>query len=177
MEKLFVNVDGASQGNPGEAAIGIVIADAEGNVIKEISEHIGRTTNNVAEYRALIEAIKAVIPYTPKRVIFFTDSQLLANQVNGLYRIRRPHLEPLNRQVHELLAKLPNWQVNYVERDANWKAHRLAQKALLERVAKEAEVGLPERIRRRVELLDEIDQRRVLEFVNRLYEEAQKDKA
>ncbi len=172
-----MNVDGASQGNPGEAAIGIVIADAEGNVIKEISEHIGRTTNNVAEYRALIEAIKAVIPYTPKRVIFFTDSQLLANQVNGLYRIRRPHLEPLNRQVHELLAKLPNWQVNYVERDANWKAHRLAQKALLERVAKEAEVGLPERIRRRVELLDEIDQRRVLEFVNRLYEEAQKDKA
>jgi ribonuclease HI len=176
MEKLFVNVDGASQGNPGEAAIGIVIADAEGNVIQEISEHIGRTTNNVAEYRALIEAIKAVIPLAPKRVIFFTDSQLLANQVNGLYRIRRPHLEPLNRQVQELLAKLPNWQVNYVERDANWKAHRLAQKALLERVAKEAEAGLPERIRRKVELLDELDQRRVLEFVNRLYEESQREK-
>jgi ribonuclease HI len=176
MEKLFVNVDGASQGNPGEAAIGIVIADAEGNVIQEISEHIGRTTNNVAEYRALIEAIKAVIPLAPKRVIFFTDSQLLANQVNGLYRIRRPHLEPLNRQVQELLAKLPNWQVNYVERDANWKAHRLAQKALLERVAKEAEAGLPERIRRKVELLDKLDQRRVLEFVNRLYEESQREK-
>ncbi len=176
MGKLFVNVDGASQGNPGEAAIGIVIADAEGNVIQEISEHIGRTTNNVAEYRALIEAIKAVIPLAPKRVIFFTDSQLLANQVNGLYRIRRPHLEPLNRQVQELLAKLPNWQVNYVERDANWKAHRLAQKALLEKVAKEAEAGLPERIRRKVELLDELDQRRVLEFVNRLYEESQREK-
>jgi ribonuclease HI len=176
MEKLFVNVDGASQGNPGEAAIGIVIADAQGNVIQEISEHIGRTTNNVAEYRALIEAIKAVIPLAPKRVIFFTDSQLLANQVNGLYRIRRPHLEPLNRQVQELLAKLPNWQVNYVERDANWKAHRLAQKALLERVAKEAEAGLPERIRRKVELLDELDQRRVLEFVNRLYEDSQREK-
>ncbi len=176
MEKLFVNVDGAAQGNPGDAAIGIVIADAEGNVIQEISEHIGRTTNNVAEYRALIEAIKAVIPLAPKRVIFFTDSQLLANQVNGLYRIRRPHLEPLNRQAHELLAKLPNWQVHYVERDANWKAHRLAQKALLERVAKEAEAGLPERIRRRVELLDELDQRRVLEFVNRLYEESQREK-
>jgi ribonuclease HI len=176
MEKLFVNVDGAAQGNPGEAAIGIVITDGEGNVVKEIAEHIGRTTNNVAEYRALIEAIKAVLPYAPKRVIFFTDSQLLANQVNGLYRIRRPHLEPLNRQAHELLAQLPNWQVHYVERDANWKAHRLAQKALLEKVAKEAEAGLPERIRRKVELLDELDQRRVLEFVNRLYEESQKEK-
>jgi ribonuclease HI len=176
MEKLFVNVDGAAQGNPGEAAIGIVIANDQGDVIKEISEHIGRTTNNVAEYRALIEAIKAVLSYNPQRVIFFTDSQLLANQVNGLYRIRRPHLEPLNRHVHELLEKLPSWQVNYVERDANWKAHRLAQKALLEKVAKEAEAGLPERIRRKVELLDELDQRRVLEFVNRLYEESQKDK-
>jgi hypothetical protein len=66
--------------------------------------------------------------------------------------------------------------VHYVERDANWKAHRLAQKALLEKVAKEAEAGLPERIRRKVELLDELDQRRVLEFVNRLYEESQREK-
>jgi ribonuclease HI len=79
MEKLFVNVDGASQGNPGEAAIGIVIADAEGNVIQEISEHIGRTTNNVAEYRALIEAIKAVIPLAPKRVIFLSASAEKSN--------------------------------------------------------------------------------------------------
>lgn len=176
MDKLLIHVDGAAQGNPGEAALGVLITDGDGNVIEAVSECIGRATNNVAEYRALLEAIRRALRYAPQRVIFFTDSQLLANQINGLYRIRRPHLESLHRQAQELLQKLPRWQVHYVERDANWRAHRLAQKALLERVAKEAAAGLPERIRRKVEELNELNQRRVLEFVTRLYEEAQKEK-
>ncbi|MCI2430552.1 ribonuclease HI family protein [Candidatus Acetothermia bacterium] len=176
MEKLLIHLDGASQGNPGEAAVGVVITDGDGSLLEEVSECIGRATNNVAEYQALLEAIRRALRYAPQRAIFFTDSQLLANQINGLYRIRRPHLEPLHRQAQELLQKLPRWQVHYIERDANWRAHRLAQKALLDRVAKEAEAGLPERIRRKVEELNELDQRRVLEFVNRLYEEAQKEK-
>jgi len=171
MEKLLVNVDGHSQGNPGEAAIGIVMTDGEGNVIEEISRHIGRATNNVAEYKALIEACKAALEYMPQRVIFFTDSQLVANQINGLYRVRRPHLDNLNQTVVDLLNKLPSWQVRYVERTANWKAHRLAQKALLERGQNESQ-GLFERVRAKFERLSDTDKRKVLEYINRLLEEA-----
>lgn len=170
MEKLLVNVDGHSQGNPGEAAIGVVMTDGDGNVVEEISKPIGRATNNVAEYKALIEASKAALEYNPKRVIFFTDSQLVANQINGLYRVRRPHLDNLNQTAMDLLNKLPSWQVRYVERTANWKAHRLAQKALLEREPGES-AGLFERIRSKFEKLSDADKRKVLDYINRLLEE------
>lgn len=166
-----MNVDGHSQGDPGEAAIGIVMTDGEGNVVEEISKHIGRATNNVAEYKALIEACKAALEYMPQRVIFFTDSQLVANQINGLYRVRRPHLENLNQTTMELLNKLPSWQVRYVERTANWRAHRLAQKALLERGQNESQ-GLFERVRAKFERLSDTDRRKVLDYINRLLEEA-----
>lgn len=171
MEKLLVNVDGHSQGNPGEAAIGVVMTDGDGNVVEEISKHIGRATNNVAEYKALIEACKAALEYMPQRVIFFTDSQLVANQINGLYRVRRPHLDNLNQTAMELLNKLSSWQVRYVERTANWRAHRLAQKALLERGQNESQ-SLFERVRAKFERLSDTDKRKVLEYINRLLEEA-----
>jgi ribonuclease HI len=176
MEKLLINVDGASQGNPGEASIGIVITDGEANIIEEISRPIGRTTNNVAEYRALIEAVRAVLPYMPERSIFFTDSQLLANQINGLYRVRRPNLDNLNRTAKEMLARLPNWQVRYVERTANWKAHRLAQQALQGHgyLGEEGESSdLLERLKSKAAQLSETDQRKLLSYATRLLEEAQ----
>lgn len=166
-----MNVDGHSQGNPGEAAIGIVMTDGEGNIVEEISKHIGRATNNVAEYKALIEACKVALEYMPQRVIFFTDSQLIANQINGLYRVRRPHLDSLNQTAMDLLNKLPSWHVRYVERTVNWKAHRLAQKALLGREPNES-AGLVERIRTKLERLSDTDKRKVFDYINRLLEEA-----
>jgi ribonuclease HI len=171
MEKLLINIDGASQGNPGEAAIGILIADGAGNIIEEISRRIERTTNNIAEYRAFIEAAKLAIDYAPERVIFFTDSQLLANQINGLYRVRKPHLEKLHREAEALLKQLPQWQIRFVEREANYKAHRLAQRAFIETLASESAESLPDRIRKKVAQLGIEDQHRVLEFVQRLLED------
>lgn len=169
MDKLLVNVDGSSQGNPGDAAIGVVITNKEGDVVEEISQEIGRATNNVAEYKALIAACEAALNYTPSEAIFFTDSQLLANQINGVYRIRQPHLERLNQIVRGLLAQLPCWKVRYIERSANWKAHRLAQRALLNRHGgREREIS--ERIKEKVEELDDDDKRKVLEYVNKLLE-------
>jgi ribonuclease HI len=168
MQKLLINVDGASQGNPGEASIGILISDGDGNVVEEISRRIERTTNNIAEYKALIEAIKLAIEYSPERVIIFTDSQLMANQINGLYRVRKPHLEKLHREAESLLRKLPEWTIRFVDREANYKAHRLAQRALLEIPASEGTEGLADRIRQKVAQLEVEDQHRVLEFVNRL---------
>ncbi len=175
MEKLLVYFDGASQGNPGDAAIGVVLLDGQGHVIEEISKYIGRATGNVAEYKALIEAARAALEYMPQRAIFFTDSQLVANQINGLYRVRQPHLDVLNRQAEELLNRLPRWEVRYIERTANWQAHRLAQKALLERGRPEpaARSELVERLCAIAERLSERDQRRLLGYARRLLQEAE----
>ena len=169
MDKLLINIDGSSEGNPGAAAIGAVITDRQGNVIEEISEPIGRATNNVAGYKALITACKAALQYSPREAIFFTDSQLLANQINGLYRIRQPHLEKLNDEALELLKKFPEWKVRYVERSANWRAHKLAQRALLNR-GPLCERDLIDLIKERLERLDDEGKRKVLEFANRLVE-------
>jgi len=145
----------------------VVIADRQGNILREIAELIGRSTNNIAEYKALITACKAVLEYNPREVIFFTDSQLLANQINGVYRIRQPNLEKLNSDALELLKNFPSWQVRYVERSANWRAHKLAQQALFNRNPNR-ERGLNELIRERLEKLDEEGKRKVLEYINRL---------
>lgn len=169
MDKLLINVDGGAQGNPGEAAIGAVITDRQGNTLEEISEPIGRATNNVAEYKALIIACKAALEYSPHEAIFFTDSQLIANQINGLYRIRQPHLGKLNDEALELLKKFPEWKVRYIERSANWQAHKLAQRALLNRHPGH-ERDLIDLIREKLEGLDDDSRRKVLEFADRLVE-------
>ena len=93
MEKLLINLDGSCHGNPGESAVGAVLMDEHGNVVEEISKAIGRATSNVADYRALIEAAKAALNHEPSRAIFFTHSQLVANQINGTDRVRQPHLK------------------------------------------------------------------------------------
>jgi ribonuclease HI len=179
MEKLLIYFDGASQGNPGDAAIGVVITDGRGNVIEEISKPIGRATNNVAEYRALIEAARAALEYMPQRAIFFTDSQLVANQINGIYRVRQPHLDILNREAEDLLQRFPQWQVRYIERTANWQAHRLAQRALIERGASaegpRSAQSTVERLCAIAERLPEDDQRKLLQYARRLLQDAEEE--
>ena len=176
MEKLLINLDGASHGNPGESAIGAVLVDEKGNIVEEISQAIGRATNNVAEYRALIEASKAALEYLPQRTIFFTDSQLVANQINGAARVRQPHLENLNRIAMELLARLPEWSVRHVDRTANWHAHRLAEKALtseaLVTTASYSRNGFYDELKDKLDLLSQKDQKRVLEFANHLLQKS-----
>ena len=178
MDKLLVNVDGACQGNPGDASYGVVLIDGEGNVVEELGSYIGRTTNNVAEYKALIAGIEASIPYRPKRAIFFMDSQLVVNQVNGLYRVRQPHLNALYQDAHDLLDKLPAWEVKYVERTANWQAHRVAQRALFERSGSETQESRTsksstiDRLQFTAEQLNDYDQRKVLQYAQRLLDEA-----
>ncbi len=175
MDKLLVNLDGASQGNPGESAIGVVMVDEDGNVVEEIGRYIGRATNNVAEYRALIDAAQAALEYMPQKSVFFTDSQLVANQINGIARVRQPHLDQLNREARSLLERLPQWQVRYVERTANWHAHRLAQQALLQREAEESSQSTTvDHIATVARRLDEVDQHKVLKYARRLLEGVEK---
>jgi len=129
MDKLFVYIDGVAKGNPGEAAIGVAITDPEGNVIREESRLIGRATNEVAEYQALIEACNLAAIYEPQSVFFFTNSQKVANHVNHVFESRAPNIKHLVAIAIELLNQFPRWRVNYVDAHANIRAPRLVEQA------------------------------------------------
>jgi ribonuclease HI len=129
MDKLFVYVDGGARAEPGEAGIGVAMTDAHGNVVDEISELIGRSTTEVAEYRALIEGCRRAIVYKPQSVVFFTDNQRLANHINGVFETREPHIKHLVESAIGLLNQLPQWRVNYVDERAHHRAPRLVEQA------------------------------------------------
>ena len=93
--KLIIYADGAARGNPGPAAIGVVIADEHGRVLREISCAIGRATNNQAEYRAVIAGLEEVVGLGATHVELRADSELVVKQLNGRYRVKHPGLLPL----------------------------------------------------------------------------------
>ncbi len=169
MKKLFVYVDGTARGNPGPAAVGIAVADHRGEFVDETSYVIGRTTPEVAEYRALIEAARYVMKYSPTAVVFFTDNQQLANHINGVFETRKPNLRQLLDRARDLLNQFPSWRVNYVDPVAHRRAPLLVEQAFHNRV--QAQLS-----RERLELellaamadLDEQGVRRVIEFANSL---------
>jgi len=129
MKRATIAVDGASKGNPGPAGIGIVISDESGNVLKEISEYIGEATNNVAEYTALIRGLSEAFEMGFSHVVVNTDSELLARQINGQYRVKNEGIVPLFESALDLLGKFKTASVNQVAREKNKRADRLAGKA------------------------------------------------
>jgi ribonuclease HI len=143
--KVIVRADGASRGNPGPAAIGVVIEDAQGNILREISEAIGHATNNVAEYRALLRGIEEAAALGATEVAIRTDSQLLANQLRGTYRVRSPALARLHDAVRQTLGRFGCVEIRPVLRQENARADRLANQAL-NRVAGSAPEALVEQI-------------------------------
>lgn len=126
---LTVNIDGASRGNPGHSAIGIVAKHNKKTVI-EISEYIGETTNNVAEYTALIRALEEILISGHKEAHFISDSQLLVEQIKGNYRVKDEKLKPLFINALSLIKKLKTFSISHVEREKNKEADCLANKAL-----------------------------------------------
>jgi len=129
MKALTICVDGASRGNPGAAGIGVVVYGRAGRIVSEISEYIGRTTNNVAEYTALIRGLEEALRLGATSVRIRTDSQLLARQIAGTYRIKAPHLAPLFQHARALLAQFEAAEIAEVLREENTLADRLASKA------------------------------------------------
>ena len=129
MEKLFVYTDGRAQNDPGEAGIGIAITDKDGNVVEEIARLIGRSTSRIARYRAMIEAARAALAYSPKSVIFFSDDQQLVNHVNGVFATREPHLKHLLEILRGILDNLPQWRVNFIDHYINREASHLVERA------------------------------------------------
>lgn len=122
--KIFI--DGASRGNPGPSGIGVLVLDENENEIKKISEKINDTTNNVAEYKALLRAIVECRKLGFSSVRFFTDSQLMARQINGIYKIKDEKLKPLYVKIRGKLLGFKNWEVIHIPREKNRIADRLA---------------------------------------------------
>ena len=130
IKRVVIHTDGASQGNPGPAAIGATIKDEQGRLIASISQGIGRTTNNQAEYRALIAALEKAIRLGVKQVDINLDSQLVARQISGEYRVKKAALKPLYQQVKQLLILLEGFTITHIPRQQNREADNLANMAL-----------------------------------------------
>lgn len=128
--KHILYTDGASRGNPGPAAIGIVIADAQGNEVEAIGETIGQTTNNEAEYHALLRGLERAAALWIDELEVRTDSELLARQVKGAYRVRAQNLKPLWEQTRTALARFKNVNIAIIPRELNCRADELANEAL-----------------------------------------------
>jgi len=124
--RLVVNCDGASRGNPGPAGAGAVLATPDGDVVAEIAEGLGETTNNVAEYTAVIHGLQRASELGATDVLVRSDSLLLVNQLTGRYRVKTPHLVPLARRARELAARFDRVRFEHVPRGRNVEADRLA---------------------------------------------------
>jgi ribonuclease HI len=173
MDKLFVYVDGAAKGEPGEAGIGVAITDHDGEAIEEISLLIGRTTSEVAEYQALIEGCRRALAYKPSSVVFFTDNQRVANYVNRVFETREPHIKHLVELALGLLNQFPRWRVNYVDQNANVRAPRLVEQAFHQSIQAQMTRERMELILlgRASSLSDEAMQR-LIDYAERLQEES-----
>ncbi len=133
-EKLLIYIDGASRGNPGHAAAGVVILDEQQKPVLERKKYLGKTTNNIAEYQALILALQEAASMGAVQVEIRTDSELLARQWNGEYRVQNPGLIPLMQQARRLAGQLRSCRVAHVPREHNKRADALANQALDEHI-------------------------------------------
>jgi len=131
-EELVIRTDGGSKGNPGPAAVGVVLEDTSGEEVVAWGDYIGKATSNVAEYKALIAALEKAVELGATRVRVFADSQLLTRQINGRYQVKSSRLKPLYRKVRALLDRFDQWHVQHVRRNKNKRADGLANQALKE---------------------------------------------
>jgi ribonuclease HI len=128
--KLVVHVDGGARGNPGPAAAAAVLATPDGQVVDEAAERIGDATNNVAEYRALLLGLERAHALGATEVELVNDSELVAHQVNGRYRVKHPALIGLYRAARDALDGFETWSLTPVPRRENAEADALVNQAL-----------------------------------------------
>jgi len=130
IKKIDIFIDGASRGNPGPSGIGIIFLDGGKNVVKKLCKFIGSTTNNVAEYTALIYALQEALIDRYEDVKIFSDSELMAKQVKGEYRVKNENLKPYYEQFLHLSRGFKNIEVSYISRKENTLADKFANKAI-----------------------------------------------
>ena len=128
--KVVLHVDGGARGNPGPAAAAAVVSSADGEVLDEASEALGETTNNVAEYRALLLGLRRAAELGANEVEIVNDSQLVARQLTGEYKVKHAAMRPLHRQALEALARFERWSIASVPRAQNAHADALVNAVL-----------------------------------------------
>jgi ribonuclease HI len=128
--RLLVHVDGGARGNPGPAAIGAVVSTPAGEVLDEAAERIGDATNNVAEYRALLLGLERARALGATEVEVVNDSELIARQIGGAYKVKNAGLRPLYEQAMKALREFDRWSVRSVPREQNAHADELVNAAL-----------------------------------------------
>jgi ribonuclease HI len=133
--RISVYSDGAARGNPGPAGIGGIARDDRGTIIVEVIEYLGEATNNVAEYHALIRILEECAGRGYERIRVYTDSELVANQVAGGFKVKSKDLRPLNARVKALLEGYRQVQVEHIPREKNIECDRLANVAIDEGLA------------------------------------------
>ena len=129
-ERLRLRTDGASRGNPGPAAAGVVVESGDGEELFSVGVYLGEMPNNQAEYRALIMGLRAVGEFQPSAVEVFMDSELVVRQMTGAYRVRDAILQRLYREAMALVQALPQVSFTHVRRAENALADQLANQAL-----------------------------------------------
>jgi ribonuclease HI len=129
-ERFRAGIDGGSRGNPGPAAWGVVVLDTDGRALEGFAGAIGRATNNVAEYTALLEALAIAIERRADEVEVLADSELVVKQVRGEYKVRHPDLIPLHAEAVRRIAGFRKFKIGHVPREKNKVADTLVNRAL-----------------------------------------------
>lgn len=135
-KRLVIYTDGAARGNPGPAGIGVVISDGRGNPLKEFGAVIGETTNNVAEYTALIRALEEAAGMDAAGIVVYLDSELVVKQLNGEYKVKNLDLKGLHAAATEFLGRYADYRLIHIPREKNKRADQLANEAIDEAAAK-----------------------------------------
>ena len=128
--RLIVHVDGGARGNPGPAAIGVVVSDLDGAVLDEFAERIGVATNNVAEYRAVLRGLERAAGLCGREVEIVNDSELVARQITGTYKVKHPAMKPLHQEAIAALRGFDRWKIRSGPRAHNAHADELVNAAL-----------------------------------------------
>ena len=127
---LIIYTDGGARGNPGPAGIGAVAYNENGDTVFQVSEHIGETTNNQAEYKAVVRALEEAKKYGGKELSFYLDSELIVKQLNGEYKVKNKELQPLFVNIHNLGLNFKKMEYRHVRRENNKEADKLVNKAI-----------------------------------------------
>ncbi len=130
MSKVSIYTDGGSRGNPGTAGIGIIGYNENNDIVFKISQYIGKQTNNVSEYKALVRALEIVVEKEIKDIEIFMDSQLVVRQIKGEYKVRNERMKPFYEMAISLIRNIDNFNINHVKRSENSEADKLANEAM-----------------------------------------------
>ena len=130
MDRVTVHVDGGARGNPGPSAVAAVASDGSGQELAERSAYIGETTNNVAEYKAVLLGLELARELGATQVDVVNDSELVSRQIEGRYKVKNAGLKPLYLEAIESLRAFEGWSVTSVRRESNERADELVNQAL-----------------------------------------------